>query len=75
MRRACAWAAQAAHSVAFMSRREVAHYEWHRPPASRRAFLELVLAGGGLRVFGVHLSAVHSNVTEQRPGSFLDGGP
>ena len=60
------WAAQAAHSVAFMSRREVAHYEWHRPPASRRAFLELVLAGGGLRVFGVHLSAVHSNWTERR---------
>lgn len=61
-----AWGAQATHSVGFMSRLEVAHHEWHRPPACRRAFLELVLAGTGLRVFGVHLSAIHSNWTERR---------
>jgi len=58
------WASQSAHSVGFMSRLDVAHYEWHRPPACRRAFLELVL-GNGLRVFGVHLSAIHSNWTER----------
>jgi endonuclease/exonuclease/phosphatase family metal-dependent hydrolase len=59
------WGAQATHSVGFMSRVPVARYEWHRPPACRRAFLELEL-GSGLRVFGVHLSALHSNWTERR---------
>jgi endonuclease/exonuclease/phosphatase family metal-dependent hydrolase len=59
------WGASTAHSVGFMSRVPVARYEWHRPPACRRAFLELEL-GSGLRVFGVHLSALHSNWTERR---------
>lgn len=59
------WAATPGHSVGFMSRVDVAHYAWHRPPACRRAFLEVVLASG-LRVFGVHLSAIHSNWTERR---------
>jgi exodeoxyribonuclease-3 len=48
-----------------MSRVDVERHRWHRPPACRRAFLELVL-GSGLRVFGVHLSAIHSNWTERR---------
>jgi exodeoxyribonuclease-3 len=61
-----AWGALAGHSVGFLSRLEVEHHEWHRPPWSRRSFLELVPAGLGLRVFGVHLSAVHSNWTERR---------
>ena len=43
----------------------VESHQWHRPPACQRAFLELVL-GSGLRVFGVHLSALHSNWTERR---------
>jgi exodeoxyribonuclease-3 len=49
-----------------MSRIPVAHHEWHRPAASRRAFLEIAPEGGAPRVFGVHLSAVHSNWTERR---------
>ncbi len=61
-----AWAAEATHSVAFMSRIEIGHHRWHRPPASRRAFLEIVPAGESFRIFGVHLSAVHSNWTERR---------
>jgi exodeoxyribonuclease-3 len=60
------WASTAGHSVSFMSRVEIAHHQWHRPTASRRAFLEVVPARGSLRVFGVHLSAVHSNWTERR---------
>ncbi len=60
------WAAQRGHSLAFMSRGPVARHEWHRPPGSRRAFLEIVPAGASLRVFGVHLTAVHSNWTERR---------
>jgi exodeoxyribonuclease-3 len=60
------WAASPAHSVGFMSRLEIAHHEWHRPSPSRRAFLEIVPAGGAPRIFGIHLSAVHSNWTERR---------
>ena len=60
------WNASPAHSVAYMSRLPVAHHAWHRPRAVRRALLELVLEGIDTRIFGVHLSAVHSNWTERR---------
>jgi exodeoxyribonuclease III len=60
------WASSTGHSVAFMSRLEIAHHQWHRPPWSRRAYLEIVPAGNGVRIFGIHLSAVHSNWTERR---------
>jgi exodeoxyribonuclease-3 len=60
------WVSHPGHSVGFMSRVPIVHHEWHRPWPSRRAFLEIVPAGDRLRVFGVHLSAVHSNWTEQR---------
>lgn len=59
------WASHPKHSVGFMSRVEIAHHEWHRPAPSRRAFLEIVPAGDKVRLFGLHLSAVHSNWTEQ----------
>ena len=58
------WAATHGHSTAYMSRLEVAHHAWHRPRISRRAYLEIVLAGAHARVFGIHLTAVHSNWTE-----------
>lgn len=61
-----AWGSHPNHSVGFMSRVPIAHHEWHRPGPSRRAFLEIVPAGDQVRIFGVHLSAVHSNWTEQR---------
>jgi exodeoxyribonuclease-3 len=60
------WAAHPGHSVGFMSRLPVTRHQWHRPGSSRRAFLEIVLAGSDLRIFGVHLSAIHSNWTERR---------
>jgi endonuclease/exonuclease/phosphatase family metal-dependent hydrolase len=60
------WASHPNHSVAFMSRIPIAHHEWHRPAPSRRAFLEIVPEGDKVRIFGVHLTAVHSNWTEQR---------
>jgi exodeoxyribonuclease-3 len=66
---ACAmrtWAARAGHSVAFLSRLDVAHYQWHRPLLGRRWFLEVALAKPAWRIFGVHLSAIHSNLTELR---------
>jgi exodeoxyribonuclease-3 len=60
-----AWGAKRRHSLGFMSRRPVSHHRWHRPAGSRRAFLEILAGEGGPRVFGVHLSAVHSNWTER----------
>jgi exodeoxyribonuclease-3 len=60
------WRAYAGQSLGFMSRRRVAFAEWTRPRVSRHAFIEVVPAGGALRVFGVHLAAVHAAWTEQR---------
>jgi len=60
------WRSRRGHSLAFMSRARVAHAEWIRPRVSRHAFLEIVMAGDRLRIFGVHLSAVHAAWTERR---------
>jgi endonuclease/exonuclease/phosphatase family metal-dependent hydrolase len=64
--RMSAWAARAGHSLGFMSRLAIAHHEWHRPPGARHPFLEIVPAETSIRIFGLHLSAVHSNWTERR---------
>jgi len=61
-----AWGARLGHSLGFISRLGIAHHEWHRPPGARHPFLEIVPAGTEFRVFGLHLSAVHSNWTERR---------
>jgi exodeoxyribonuclease-3 len=68
-----AWAADPGHSVGFMSRVEIAHHQWHRSAGARRSFLEIVPAGAPLRIFGVHLTAVHSNWTERRRARELRG--
>lgn len=60
------WAARTGHSLAFMSRMPIATYTWYRPLGSRHAFLEVVPEGQMMRVFGVHLSAVHAAWTERR---------
>jgi len=60
------WAARPGHSLGFISRVEVTHHEWHAIRGSRRTFLEILLAGTEVRVFGLHLSAIHSNWTERR---------
>jgi exodeoxyribonuclease-3 len=60
------WSARMGHSLGFMSRQPVDHYEWHRPRFSRHAFLQIVPAGSTVRVFGLHLSAVHAAWTETR---------
>lgn len=60
------WAAWPGDSVAFISRIPVERYEWHPLVRQGRGFLEMVLAGTGIRIYGVHLSAVHSNWTERR---------
>jgi len=60
------WGSTRFYSLGYLSRRKVAHHEWHRPPGSRRPYLELVLADPVLRVFGIHLSAIHTNWMEER---------
>jgi endonuclease/exonuclease/phosphatase family metal-dependent hydrolase len=53
-------------SLGFLSRQRVEHAAWHRPRVSHHAFIEVVPAGAAIRVFGVHLSAVHAAWTERR---------
>jgi endonuclease/exonuclease/phosphatase family metal-dependent hydrolase len=60
------WATFRRQSLGFLSRAPVAHHEWHKPRISRHAFLEVVPAGEQMRIFGVHLSAVHAAWTERR---------
>ena len=71
------WAARQNHSIGFLSRQEVDYHEWHYPAGARHSFLEIVLAGGGPRVFGLHLSARFSKWDERRRTreirSLLDG--
>ena len=59
------WASSQGHSVAFMSRLSIAGHVWRRVRWAKRAYLEIVTSTD-FRIYGVHLSAVHSNLTEQR---------
>jgi exodeoxyribonuclease-3 len=61
-----AWGATRGRSLGFMSRVAIAEHRWLRPRWSQHAFLELVPADIGVRIFGVHLSAVHAAWTEAR---------
>jgi exodeoxyribonuclease-3 len=61
-----AWRSFARQSLAYLSRGAVDHAEWHRPRFSRHAFIEVVPAGVPIRLFGLHLSAVHAAWTERR---------
>jgi endonuclease/exonuclease/phosphatase family metal-dependent hydrolase len=60
------WGTSRRQSLGFLAKTRVDHFEWHQPRGSRHAFLEVVPAGGGVRLFGVHLSAVHAAWTERR---------
>lgn len=60
------WRAFRRQSLGFLSRRKVSFSQWVRPRISRHAFVEVVPAGDHVRVFGMHLSAIHAAWTEQR---------
>jgi exodeoxyribonuclease-3 len=60
------WRAYEQQSLGYLSRLPVSHAAWHKPRFSHHAFVEIVPAGQPCRVFGVHLSAVHSAWTERR---------
>jgi endonuclease/exonuclease/phosphatase family metal-dependent hydrolase len=62
-----AWsAAVRGRSLAFLSRVPIADHRWVRPRWSQHAFLEIAPADSRLKIFGVHLSAVHAAWTEAR---------
>lgn len=60
------WASRVNHSIAFISRVEIAHHEWHYPAGAKHSFLEIVPAGTEARIFGLHLSAIFSKWSERR---------
>jgi len=60
------WGARRGQSLGFLSREPPEHVEWRWPRSSRHAFLEIVPADTSLRVFGVHLAAIHAAWTERR---------
>jgi endonuclease/exonuclease/phosphatase family metal-dependent hydrolase len=53
-------------SLGFLSRVPIARHLWVRPLWSQHAFLEIVPRDIDVRIFGVHLSAVHAAWTEAR---------
>jgi exodeoxyribonuclease-3 len=60
------WRSTAGQSLGCLSRLPLAHAAWHRPRFSRHAFIDVVPAGDGVRIFGLHLSAIHAAWTERR---------
>jgi len=60
------WGTSRRQSLGYLAAAPVRHAEWHQPRVSRHAFLELVPAAEDVRLFGVHLSAVHAAWTERR---------
>ena len=60
------WAARPQHSIAFISRLEIAHHEWYYPAGAKHSFLEIVPAGTQARIFGLHLTARFSKWSERR---------
>jgi endonuclease/exonuclease/phosphatase family metal-dependent hydrolase len=71
-----AWGARAGHSLGFLARTAPAQHAWRWGRSSRHAFLDLVPGGSTLRIYGVHLSAMHANWAERRRlrelGALLD---
>lgn len=60
------WAARHGHSIGFLSREQVHAHAWHHPRGAKHSFLEIVLADGHSRVFGLHLSAWFSRWSEDK---------
>lgn len=60
------WAARRAHSIAYISRLDVARHEWHYPAGAKHSFLEIQLGGTEERIFGLHLRARFSKWSERR---------
>jgi endonuclease/exonuclease/phosphatase family metal-dependent hydrolase len=60
------WDSRVNYSTGFLSRHQVASYNWHLPNRSRHAFLEVELTTPHLRLFCLHLSAWFSKWSERQ---------
>ena len=60
------WDSRVNYSTGFLTRLDLDSYNWHLPPRSRHAFLEIAVRDPHLRFFGLHLSAWFSNWTERQ---------
>jgi endonuclease/exonuclease/phosphatase family metal-dependent hydrolase len=60
------WGSTRGRSLGFISRVPIKEQRWLRPRWSQHAFLEILPEGMDVRIFGVHLSAVHAAWTEAR---------
>ena len=60
------WGAKPGYSVAFLGRVAIRDYRWQELPRLERPFLQIALENSDTMIFGVHLSAIHSNWTERR---------
>ena len=58
--------ARGGYSTGYLSRLPVESHSWHSSPLARHAFLEVVLSGGRVRLYGLHLRAWFSNWSERR---------
>ena len=68
--------AREAHSIAFVSKIEVADFKWHRPAGSKHSFLEIVLADNQTRIFGLHLKprfSKRSRISPHNPRDTASG--
>lgn len=59
-------AAREHHSLAYISRLEIAHHEWHYTQGNKHPYMELVPKGSKTRIFGLHLRARFSKWDERR---------
>ena len=66
------WAARRKHSIGFISRLPVSHYEWHYPAGAKHSFLEIALESSESRIFGLHLSARFSKWDERQRAREID---
>jgi exodeoxyribonuclease III len=60
------WAARPEHSIAYASRLQIQHHEWHYPAGAKHSFLEIVPADTEERIFGLHLSSTFSKWSERK---------
>jgi endonuclease/exonuclease/phosphatase family metal-dependent hydrolase len=60
------WAAKERHSIAYLSRLEIAHHQWHYMRGNRHPYMEIVPRDSKARIFGLHLRARFSKWDERR---------
>lgn len=68
-----AWGSRAGYSTGFLTRLRVSSHEWHHPPRTRHAILDVQLGDDMPRIFVIHLRAWFSNWSERHRTRELRG--